>query len=97
SKLVARIGVPVDAPPTGKVGAPFPLVWASTDQGADIVFDIEVRLPGDPDFVLWQTTALLGGHYTARNPGKYQFRARMRDTVSGGATDYSPAAIVNVQ
>ena len=97
STLVAQINVPVNAPTSARVNVPFPLTWASVSQGSNMVFDVQVQLPGTPDFVPWQTTAALSDNYTAPSPGKYRFRARMRNTVSGAATDYSPPALVNVQ
>jgi streptogramin lyase len=95
--LEADIRVPVDAPPTATVNAPFPVVWATTSQGPDIVFDVQVRVPDAPDYTDWQTTPNFGDHYTAPTPGQYRFRARMRNTVTGAATIYSPPAAVNVE
>ena len=95
--LTGQINVPVDAPPSAIVNVPFLVTWASVSQGSNIVFDVQVRLPGALDFVLWQTTAAFSDNYTARSPGNYQFRARMRNTVSGAVTGYSPAVLVTVQ
>src|SRR6185503_1432745 len=93
----SQISVPVDAPGSATPNVPFLVTWASVSQGPNTVFDVQVRLPGAPDFVLWQTTAALSDSYTAPSPGNYEFRARVRNTVSGAATAYSPAVRVNVQ
>jgi virginiamycin B lyase len=95
--LEAQIGVPVLLPPSASVGTPFPITWAMVPPGPNIVFDLEVKIPGAAGYTLWQTTTNLFDNYTADTGGQYGFRARMRNTVTGGMTAYSPQALISVQ
>jgi virginiamycin B lyase len=95
--LDAEINVPVILPPSATVNQPFPITWATVAGGANVVFDIEVRLPGSLDFIPWQTTTALFDNYTAATAGKYRFRARMRNTATGNSTGFSPPALIVVE
>ena len=79
-------GARAPSPEGAAVGRPFPVTWATTGAGPNMVFDVEVREPGAPGYTLWQTTTALFDNYTAASPGLYRFRARMRNTVTGAMT-----------
>ena len=91
------ITVPVTLPASGVVGQPFTVTWGTAAQGANLVFDVLVEVPGGTGYTAWQTTANLSGSYTPAVPGRYRFIARLRNTSTGAATDYSPAVSIQVQ
>ena len=91
------ITVPVTLPTSGMVGQPFPVTWGTATQGANIVFDVQVEVPGVPGYSLWQTTAALSGNYVPATAGTYRFIARLRNSSTGATSAYSPAVSVPVQ
>ena len=93
--LTGEIDVPVSLPVSGTVGVPFPVTWSLVPVPLDVVFDVEVRLPGSLDYTLWQTTTALSDNYTPATPGKYRFRARIRN-LGISETLYSPPALITV-
>jgi len=95
--LAAEINIPPTAPSSATVNVPFAVTWATEGEPLNRTFDVQVQLPGAPDYVLWTTTPDLTANYTAPTPGKYRFRARLRNWETGAATGYSPPALVNVQ
>ena len=96
--LAAEINVPVNAPSTATVNVPFTVTWATQSEPLIMAFDAQVQTPGAPDFVPWITTpaSILSADYTAPTPGKYRFRARLRNTETGAALGYSPPTWVIV-
>ena len=78
STPLAQVSVPVSLPESGAVGQPFAVSWSMPTPAPGIVFDLEVRLPGQPDFTPWESSAQAADNYTPALAGHYQFRARMR-------------------
>jgi streptogramin lyase len=91
------ITVPVTVPTTGAVGQPFLVTWGTAAQAANIVFDVQVEVPGVSGYTLWQSTAALSGNYTPATAGTYRFIARLRNTSTGVTIAYSPPASIVVQ
>jgi streptogramin lyase len=94
--LTAEINIPPTAPSSATVNVPFPVTWATEPEPLTHVFDVQVQVPGAPDYVLWTTTPDLSANYTAPTPGKYRFRARLIKD-SGESTGYSPPVLVVVE
>jgi hypothetical protein len=94
--LAAEVNIPPTAPLSATVNVPFAVTWATEGEPLNIVFDVQVQVPGAPDYVLWTTTPDVTANYTAPTPGKYRFRARLRDWETGAAIGYSPPATVTV-
>jgi virginiamycin B lyase len=91
----ATFAVPVAVPESAPAGVPFDVTWALAFPPAGVVFDVQVREPGAVAYVDWRNgTSLLGDDYTASTAGLHRFRARLRSTVSGKTTLYSPPAEV---
>jgi hypothetical protein len=74
--------------------------WAVGDAPPGDAFDVQVKPPGSARFVAWLTgvpdlTGVFGPASAPwTGPGKYQFRARLRQLATGAASGYSaPAAI----
>jgi virginiamycin B lyase len=89
------LNVPVELPPAGTVGVPFRVTWAIARGRPGLVFDVQVRTPGATGFANWTTGPALGADYTALAAGPHEFRARVRDGVTGQATLFSlPARVV---
>ena len=93
--LTAEINVPVDVPSTATVGVPFTVTWASQPWPLIYIFEVQVQLPGAPDFQPWVFSSGVSAQYVAPTPGKYRFRARL-PREPGFETGYSPGAWVTV-
>jgi virginiamycin B lyase len=92
----AAITIPVTLPAAASAGVPFPVTWSLVQAPPGLVFDVQVRVPGAPSFANLTSGPSRNGSYTAAAPGPYQFRARLRDPVSGQQTLYSLPALVVV-
>ncbi len=90
------ITIPVGLPSSALVGSPFSVTWARGGVPAGIVFDVQVKEPGSV-FVNWTSGTMRSADYPALTAGQYQFRARLRNPVSGQATLYSLPALILVQ
>ena len=67
-------------------------------QAPNLVFDVLVDDPSVPGgFTLWQTTTTLSGNYTPASTGRYRFIARLRNTSTAAASDYSPVVSIPIQ
>jgi hypothetical protein len=95
SVQVALHARPRQGPETGT----FRIVWADRRLPGVYVADIQVKRPGSEEFVDW----LIGQTVFAANfvpdagSGTYEFRARVRDPISGAASEYSPVASLEVE
>jgi virginiamycin B lyase len=92
---LGAILVKIELPPTASVGIPFRATWARA-RPTEIVFDVEVRLPGATSFTPWTSGPSFAGDYTASTPGIHFFRSRLRDPATGAATLFSTPAAVRV-
>lgn len=93
------IKVPADAtPPSGGMGTTFTVAWASTSPHTGYVFDAQILRPGAADWADWQTgVTMVGADFVPdAGPGTYSFRARLRNTANGAASDWSPAVSIEV-
>lgn len=96
------VQVPVVVQPVvGAVGL-VQVTWASSDAPTGFGFDVQVRQPGSTDFVTWQSGVTnLNGVFGSSDPlwvgpGKYTFRARLRQLTSGAASGYTPGASISI-
>jgi streptogramin lyase len=96
-----KVKVPIGVQPL--VGAPgAKVIWASGDAPGGDVFDVQVRQPGSSSFLDWRSgvTSLNGAFGSSdplwAGPGKYSFRARLRQPSSGAASGYSAAGSIRL-
>jgi hypothetical protein len=94
SSFGGSVGVPVALPGSAQVGVPFDVTWALAAPPAGLVFDVQVSEPGAGGFTAWTTSSGTSQSYTPLAAGRYRFRARLRDTVGGKTTRYSPPASI---
>ncbi len=93
-----RVEVPMQAAPrAGGLHRTFTITWASADATGDHVYDVRVRRPGKP-WKLWRSgvTMRSGSFLPGAGEGRYRFRARMRDAVTGEASRWSAVASIRV-
>lgn len=100
SGMVGTVTVPMKASPaSGVVGTTFTITAASVNATAPWVYDIQIKRPGALAFTNWKAgiTAKSAAFATAGLPtGTYQFKARLRNPVTGKTTDYSPVKSITV-
>jgi streptogramin lyase len=92
---LAQISVPVSLPASGMVGQPFSVMWSTSTPAAGIVFDVQIKMPGQHDFTPWKSSVQAMDNYTPTEAGTYFFRARMRSS-SGPTALYSGQAPIVV-
>lgn len=94
--LVGTVRVPLAY--TGSPGAGYTLTWSSAPSApAHRNFDIQVKKPGTTSFVAFKTrTTQLHAAFNPSRTGKYQFRARTRNTSNGKSSGWSPVATLSI-
>ena len=93
-----RVEVPMRATPRSSgLHRTFTITWASADATGDHVYDVRVRRPGKP-WRLWRSgvTMRSDSFRPGARTGRYRFRARMRDAVTGEASRWSAAVAIRV-
>jgi hypothetical protein len=93
------VSVPLTRSPTsGQQSTTFTITWAVGALPSGDVCDIQIKRPGSTGFVSWQNamSATQATFTPDAGPGKYQFRARLRNPVSGAASGYSTAKAITV-
>jgi hypothetical protein len=90
----AAFTVPVELPGSAAVGAPLTVTWALAAPPPGLVFDVQVQEPGSTAFADWTSGTSSSASYTPGVPGRYRFRARLREPSSGQASLYSQPASV---
>ena len=87
---------PTAAPPTGGITTQFTITWA-TATIAGYVFDVQVKRPGS-QWADWKVgvTTLSSKFVPDSGTGQYSFRARIRNSISGKASGYSPPVTITV-
>jgi hypothetical protein len=101
---LSSIGVvPTSDPATGGTATDFLVTWATKDSASPYTHDVEVQGPTDGSYLSWQqgTTAGSGTFVPdqwqgGEGAGTYLVRARLRDTTTGGMTDWSPPVTITV-
>jgi plastocyanin len=83
------------SPKTGKRTDPFTVTYATQPPPPGYVEDIQIKRPGSHSWTDWMT-GLAGTTATFTpdaGPGKYKFRASMRQTANGARTGWSSTTI----
>lgn len=85
------------APTSGTVGLPFDVRWAVAALPTGGVADVQVRRPGDRDWMTWLSGATdASAQFTASIAGIHEFRARVRTIGGINVSQWSPGASVQV-
>jgi streptogramin lyase len=94
-----KVSVPVVASPAkGPLTTSFAVTWATAAPAPGFVFDVQIQRPG-AGYVAWlsDTTGTSASFVPDAGLGTYKFRARLRESASGKATDYSPDGTIKVK
>jgi hypothetical protein len=94
-----RVSVPVHVTPRqGGLGGTFRVEWALAPLPAGFVADIQIKRPGSNSYEDWMSgqTVFAADFMPDAGTGTYLFRARLRSTVNGRASSYSPGTSVFV-
>jgi streptogramin lyase len=86
---------PTATPAGGGTATGFAITWATEPPAPGRVFDIQILRPGAAGYAKWMTgtTATGAGFTPDAGPGRYTFRARLRDTGTGAKTRYAAKTI----
>jgi len=94
----SAIAVPVDLPETGTTGMPLTVTWSAAAPSDGFLFDVQIRTPSNPGFRNWRVGQTdTSATFVPPAEGAYAFRARLRDSVTGKVSKWSPSAVVTVQ
>lgn len=99
--MVGTVKVPIlAAPKTGNTTTVFTITWAAASIPLGYNVDIQISRPGGPGFVDWktnQTNTQKSATFTAdAGTGTYSFQARLQNTASGNASNYSTPVTITV-
>jgi hypothetical protein len=91
--------VPMSAKPKrGHGSTTFTVTWAAAGPSAGLVYDVQIKRPGQKAFASWQhgVTSLSAAFTADAGNGMYRFRARVRNSGNGAASGYSAAVSIKV-
>jgi hypothetical protein len=94
----STIDVPdVVTPKRGTIDTSFTIRWAEKPAKGKLLYDVQILIPGSPEFVDWVigSQGSMDQFIPDDGPGIYQFRSRIRST-DGATTDWSPPASISV-
>jgi len=85
-------------PVGGTTSTPFNVQWCAGQVPAWFVVDVQIQVPGSSTWtpLFTGTTAANKKYVPASGPGTYSFRSRVRNTLNGNATGWSPPREINV-
>ncbi len=99
--MTGTVKVPVTANPTrGMTSTTFTITWATAAPPSGDVFDVQIERPGNTSFSRWSghtgITTSSGTFVPNAGTGTYSFRARLRDSMTGAKSGYSPPKSISV-
>jgi plastocyanin len=99
--MVASATVALKASPaSGPAGTLFSITFGKVNVPAGFNVDIQIKRPGDAGFSDWKVNITAGKktsfNSTGEDPGVYQFRARLQNSTTNGASQYSAAKKITV-
>jgi outer membrane protein assembly factor BamB len=85
-------------PTTGSLSTVFNIAWAGIVAPAGYVYDVQIKRAGSSVWTNWLTGQTQPSTTFVADSGKgtYQFRARMKNTANGKASNYSAAKSITV-
>ncbi|MBA3551884.1 MAG: hypothetical protein H0W27_03290 [Actinobacteria bacterium] len=88
------------SPMSGGTGTTFTIVWAKASIPNGFNADVQIKRPGDASFSNWmlnQVNTMVSESFTPdQGVGTYQFRSRLQNDASGGASNYSKPVSIQV-
>jgi plastocyanin len=99
--MVASASVALKASPaSGPAGTMFSITFGAVNVPAGFNVDIQIKRPGDAAFSDWKVNITTGRktsfNSTGEDPGVYQFRARLQNSTTGGASQFSAVKKITV-
>jgi hypothetical protein len=93
------IEVPLRIRPTPGMEGLHDIVWSLMDALPPFVFDVQILRPGSATFAAFRQgeTVASAGFMPDAGPGRYEFRARLRNRGTGKASGWSPPAMLEVR
>lgn len=78
---------------SGRVGKEFEVMWGAGDLASrpEFLYEVQLRKPGG-QWKDWMSSTSPGRTYTAKTPGRHQFRARLRRISTDKTSGWSPVA-----
>lgn len=97
STIAGRVNVsPTVTPSSGTISTDFELTWAWDVAAQDRSYEVQVRRPGTA-WQTWMATTSPSGRFTPDvGTGTYSFRSRLRDSMTGARSGWSPAVSISV-
>jgi streptogramin lyase len=98
-QIKGTVSVPIAATASGSQAT---VTWSSAAPPSGYVFDVQLAQPGSKTFLDWKTSqTATSASFGPGDPlyvgaGKYQFRARLRNTGNGNASGYSAGKAVTL-
>jgi plastocyanin len=87
---------PNASPSTGSLGTAFKITWATVAATGNFVYDVQKRDPNGT-FLDWMTgVTSRRTMFMPTATGTYSFRARLRNSSTGGASEFSPVKSIMV-
>jgi plastocyanin len=87
-------------PKNGGLGTQFNIIWAKTNIPAGFNADIQIKRPGSTQFVNWmidRTGTQVSAMFTPdAGTGVYQFKSRLQNSATAGASSFSKAVSITV-
>jgi plastocyanin len=93
------VTVPITVvPASGTTSTTFTVTAADVAAPSGFAFDIQIKRPGSSSFQQWKTglSSPTATFVPDAGAGTYQFRSRLRNTVNGFASAYSPGQAITV-
>ncbi len=95
-----RAGEHEGQPDERGTGTTFTIVWAKATIPNGFNADVQIKRPGDASFSNWmlnQVNTMVSESFTPdQGVGTYQFRSRLQNDASGGASNYSKPVSIQV-
>ena len=92
----STVGIPMLVPARGRLNQSLSVTWSVAAPAEGFLFDAQVQVPGGTfqDWMTGQTET--SAIYVPSVVGDFAFRARLRQSANGAASNWSPPAVVNV-
>jgi outer membrane protein assembly factor BamB len=97
--FTGKVKVPmIFEPDAGGLATSFTVTWASAPPPPGLVYDVQIQRPGSSDWTFWKegVTTQSATFVPDAGKGTYQFKAHIRNPVTGDGTSYSSKKSITV-